>query len=158
MSEKFQIVKLCDRRDLTEQAADWFSSKWGIPREAYQESIEASFEDSVAVPSWYLCLDGEKIVAGMGVIENDFHDRKDLTPNVCAVYTEPEYRNLGLAGRLLNYVCDDMASKGIETLYLITNHTSFYERYSWQFYCMVQGDGDEEPSRMYVHHMKEKKQ
>ena len=23
---------------------------------------------------WYLCLDGEKIIAGMGVIENDFHD------------------------------------------------------------------------------------
>lgn len=41
---------------------------------------------------WYLCLDGEKIVAGMGVIENDFHNRKDLTPNVCAVYTGKEYR------------------------------------------------------------------
>ncbi|NCB90986.1 MAG: MFS transporter [Clostridia bacterium] len=25
-------------------------------------------------------------------MENDFHDRKDLTPNVCAVYTEKEYR------------------------------------------------------------------
>ena len=28
----------------------------------------------------------------MGVIENDFHDRKDLTPNVCAVYTEEDCR------------------------------------------------------------------
>lgn len=39
---------------------------------------------------WYLCLCGKKIVAGMGVIENDFHDTKDLAPNVCAVYTEKE--------------------------------------------------------------------
>lgn len=36
----------------------------------------------------YLCLCGEKFIGGMGVIENDFHPRKDLAPNVCAVYTE----------------------------------------------------------------------
>ena len=102
------------------------------------------------MPSWYVCLDGEKIIAGMGVIENDFHDRKDLTPNVCAVYTEQLYRRQGLAGRLLNYVCEDMALTGIDTIYHRTNHDSFYERYGWEFFCMAQGDGDEEPSRMYV--------
>lgn len=144
----FEIVKLSERRELKEKAAEWFSSKWGVTKEAYLDSIEESFLG--IVPSWYVCLDGEKIIAGMGVIENDFHDRKDLTPNVCAVYTEPNYRKRGLAGRLLNYVCEDMASAGINTLYLITNHDSFYERYGWKFYCMAQGDEDEEPSRIYV--------
>jgi hypothetical protein len=37
---------------------------------------------------WYLCMDEDNIIGGMGVIENDFHDRKDLSPNVCAVYTD----------------------------------------------------------------------
>jgi hypothetical protein len=37
---------------------------------------------------WYLCLDEDRIVGGMGVIENDFHNRKDLSPNICAVCTE----------------------------------------------------------------------
>lgn len=36
---------------------------------------------------------------------------------------------------------------------LATDNTSFYERYGWQFYCMVQGDGEEEPSRLYIHTM-----
>lgn len=36
---------------------------------------------------------------------------------------------------------------------LVTDHTSFYERYGWQFYCMVQGDGEEEPLRLYIHTM-----
>ena len=31
--------------------------------------------------------------------------------------------------------------------------TTFYERYGWQFYCMVQGDGEEESSRLYIHTM-----
>ena len=44
-----------------------------------------------------------------------------------------------------------MAGQGIRTLYLLTDHTGFYERYGWEFYCMVQGDGEEAPSRMYRH-------
>ena len=40
---------------------------------------------------------------GAGVIENDFHDRKDLTPNVCAVYVEEHCRCQGIAGKLLEF-------------------------------------------------------
>ena len=36
-------------------------------------------------------------LCGLGVIENGFHDRKDLTPNACAVYTERERRSNGIA-------------------------------------------------------------
>ncbi len=35
-----------------------------------------------------------------------------------------------------------MKKYGIDTLYLITDHTSFYERYGWEFLCMVQGEGE----------------
>ena len=94
-------------------------------------------------------LDGEKIIAGLGVIENDFHNRKDLSPNVCAVYVEPQYRSQGIAGKMLSFVCEDMKVKGIDTLYLLTDHTNFYERYGWDFLCMVQCDGESDLSRMY---------
>ena len=87
----------------------------------------------------------------MGVIENDFHDRKDLTPNVCAVYTEPDCRCRGIAGHLLHMVVEDLRSKGITPLYLVTDHTGFYERYGWEFLCMVQGDGEPDLTRMYIH-------
>ena len=86
-----------------------------------------------------MAMEDDRIIGGLGVIENDFHDRKDLAPNVCAVYTEADRRCRGIAGALLNYVCADMKKKGIDTLYLITDHTSFYERYGWEFFCMVQG-------------------
>ncbi len=85
------------------------------------------------------------------MIENDFHNRKDLAPNVCAVYTEEEYRGKGIAGNLLNMVVADMKNKGITPVYLVTDHTGFYERYGWEFLCMVQGDGEPEMTRMYIH-------
>ena len=42
----------------------------------------------------------------------------------------------------------DMAARGVDTLYLCTDHTSFYERYGWEFYCMVEEDGGGE-CRLY---------
>lgn len=90
----------------------------------------------------------------MGIIDNDFHDRKDLAPNVCAVYTEEEYRCQGVAGKLLDLACRDMAEKGIDTLYLVTDHESFYERYGWEFYCYAQGDGEDHKTRLLIHKQK----
>lgn len=150
-----QIIKIAEHREMMEQGALWFHQKWGIPKEAYAESMAECVKGTAPVPQWYLVMDGQKITAGLGVIENDFHDRKDLTPNVCAVYVEEEYRCRGIAGRILQFVCDDFAKRGIQTLYLVTDHTSFYERYGWEFLCMVQGDGEEEMTRMYVHRQAE---
>lgn len=148
---KYNIIKLKEREELIEQASEWFHKKWGVPKAAYWESMKECVDNVNAVPGWYIIMDGETIIAGLGVIENDFHDRKDLTPNICAVYVEKEYRNQGIAGELLKFVCKDFKAKHINTLYLITHHTSFYEKYGWEFLCMVQGDGEAQMTRMYTH-------
>ena len=89
-----EIWKLREHPDMADAAAAWFHEKWGIPLEAYRESIRECLRGENPVPQWYLALEpapdseGGKILGGLGVIENDFHNRKDLTPNVCAVYVD----------------------------------------------------------------------
>ncbi|MCM1134614.1 MAG: hypothetical protein NC400_03470 [Clostridium sp.] len=78
----YKIIRLTDKPQLKERAARWFHERWGVPLEAYGES---------------------------------------------------------------------MKEKGIDTLYLLTDHTAFYERYGWEFLCMVQGDGEPDMSRKYMH-------
>ena len=147
---KYEYVSLREKSEIKDLAAEWFHSKWGVPTEAYLECMDAYLGGETEY-GWYLCLSGDEIVGGMGVIENDFHDRKDLSPNVCAVFTEEGHRGRGIAGNLLNMVVNDMKSKGISPLYLITDHIGFYEKYGWEFLCMVQGDGEPNMTRMYVH-------
>ncbi|MDO4198742.1 MAG: GNAT family N-acetyltransferase [Erysipelotrichaceae bacterium] len=147
---EIRYITLKEQPELEDAAASWFHDKWGVPKEAYLECMDAYLANKTEY-GWYLCLNGEKIVGGMGVIENDFHDRKDLTPNVCAVYTEEDYRCRGIAGKLLNMVVEDCRQKGISPLYLVTDHIGFYERYGWEFLCMVQGDGESNMTRMYIH-------
>ena len=149
-AEEYQYITLREKPELMNLSAEWFHSKWMVPTEAYLECMNAYLQNETEY-GWYLCLDGDQIVGGLGVIENDFHDRKDLTPNICAVFTEEKYRCQGIAGRLLNMAVEDLKSKGISPVYLLTDHTGFYERYGWEFLCMVQGDGEPDMARMYIH-------
>mgnify|MGYP000140478189 CR=1 FL=1 len=68
-----------------------------------------------------------EIIAGAGVVDNDFHDRVDLTPNVCALFVEKDYRNQRIAKMILETIKQDFAEMGVKVLYLVTDHTDFYE-------------------------------
>ena len=148
--DTFLYITLREKPQLKDSAAEWFSKRWGVPKEAYLECMDAYLRGETEY-GWYLCLDDDSIVGGLGVIENDFHDRKDLKPNVCAVWTDEEYRGRGIAGKLLDLVVEDMRSKGVTPLYLVSDHIGFYERYGWEFLCLAQGDDEPEMTRVYVH-------
>lgn len=145
----WEIIPLRDRASYAKAAAEWFHAKWGVPEAEYQKSINACLTSEKAVPQWYLVIDsGGGIVGGAGIIENDFHKRRDLTPNVCALYVEEKLRGNGIARALLDYVCDDAAKQGIKRLYLITDHVGLYERCGWRFLDMVE-ENNGQLTRMY---------
>ena len=98
------ILPLRDAPVLAYAAAVWFSRRWGIPAESYRESMEQCLRRKAPVPQWYVVRDGGRLLAGAGVIANAFHDRKDLTPNLCALFVEPPWRGRGTAGRLLDFI------------------------------------------------------
>ena len=111
-----QIIKLREHKAKLEQATNWFHQKWEIPLSAYQESMEACLQGSETIPQWYMMIHESEIIGGLGIIENDFHNRKDLSPNICALYVEKEFRSQGIAEKLLQEACDDMKIQGIYRL------------------------------------------
>ena len=145
----YTITNLREQRSWIEKAAQWFHSKWGVPLEAYLESMNDALMTDSGVPAWYIVLsEKEEIIAGLGVIENDFHKRKDLAPNICAVYVEENYRKQGLARMLMDHAAAELAHHGVEMVYLITGHTNFYEHCGFTFYGMIEED-DGNMIRMY---------
>lgn len=85
--DDFRCVTLRQQPQQRAAAAAWFHQKWHVPEEAYLRCMDEYLNGRTPY-GWYLCLDGDRIIGGLGVIENDFHNRKDLPPNICAVYTE----------------------------------------------------------------------
>lgn len=150
---EFQILKLRDYPKYKYMAAKWFNDKWSVPLEAYEESIQSSIEKDPLI-DWYIIVEDENIIAGCGIIENDFHERKDLAPNIVALYVEEEFRNKKIARNLINYVVDDSYDKGFYPVYLITDHIGLYEKYGFEFITMTKSDNSDEISRLYGHSSK----
>ena len=120
----YTIIDLRAQKPLIERAAQWFHSKWGVPLEAYLQSMNDALTTDSGVPAWYVVLnEREEIIAGLGVIENDFHKRPDLRPNICAVYVEEAYRRQGIGKRLFSAICGAARALGAEKLY-ISAHSS----------------------------------
>lgn len=143
------VKKLIENPEIAKQAAFWFSKKWDIPEKEYYKSILECIDKKDSIPQWYVVMNRDEIIAGAGVIENDFHDRKDLKPNLCALYVEKEYRDQGIARYIINFIRRDLGNIGIKKLYLVTDHKEFYEKCGWQYLTMV-NDNQGLPERMYV--------
>ena len=141
MNTEYKLYTLRDHSELNSAAAEWFNQRWGVPVEAYLESMELCQRERDSFTQWYVIKHGDRIIAGMGVIENDFHERKDLAPSICAVFTEEEYRGQGLSKHLLDYICADLSRLGYNTVYLLTSHTEFYEKCGFEHFCDVKEDG-----------------
>ena len=124
LSDKYrelELICLRNKGEFKERAAAWFSSKWGISVDEYEESIDECIQNKCKIPQWYIITDkNNNIIAGAGVIENDFHDRKDLTPNLCDLFVEERKRVRGIAGVVPDFVRKDLASLGYSRLYLVT--------------------------------------
>ena len=149
MLENVKFHRLREAPQYLEQASRWFSRQWGIPQAEYAQSMHACLAGA-RIPQWYFATNEERrIVAGAGVIRNDFHPRADLAPNLCALYVEPALRGCGLAAQMLAFARRDMHALGIARLYLITDHTQFYEHCGWEFLCPVTDD-EGVPMRIYT--------
>lgn len=135
----YSIRQIPEYRD---QAINWFASKWGIERGEYEKSFDECLKGSGMLPQWYVLLDETgKIAGGCGLIQNDFIDRTDLFPYLCALFVEPRARGHELGAVLLDHARREGARLGFAKLYLCTDHTSYYERYGWRFIGMGRSSG-----------------
>ena len=47
-----EILMLREHRECIKRAAAWFHAKWGVPQEAYEESMLACLEKNTTIPQW----------------------------------------------------------------------------------------------------------
>ena len=119
--------------------------------------IQREYLTRVKKPSfWILTLVVPILLAGVYAIPIILASRPLEHANVLVVDDSGLFQGQfqgdgGIAGHLLDMVVDDLRSKGISPVYLVTDHTGFYERYGWEFLCRVQGDGEPDMTRMYIH-------
>ena len=144
-------IPVRDWPEAREEIVAWFQERWEVPPETCRESVVDCIGTEGGLPQWYVVVRGSRIIAGCGVIESALPDRKEPTPRLCALHVDEEYRHQGIGGFLLQYVCEDMAALGEDTLLLQTELTGFFEKYGWRLLRTIPGE-DGALLRLYVHH------
>lgn len=130
----YQIISVREHPEYCERAIDYFSSKWDIGRNIYEDSITSSLSTESPLPRWYLMVDMEdEIVGCYGLIINDFVSRQDLYPYLCALYIEEKERGQALGSQLLQHGKMEAKKLGFDRLYLCTDHIGFYEKYGFVY-------------------------
>jgi GNAT superfamily N-acetyltransferase len=148
MKNEYKIIRMHEHPGGLDEAIAYYHSKWG--RDGNYPFIDDAIKHSNYddLPQFFVMLKGLRIIGCCGLIVNDLISRHDLYPWVCGVYVEESERNRGLAGKLLDFAAREAGRVGYKTIYLSTDHTSFYERYGWEYI----GDGvepDGEAARIY---------
>ena len=128
-----QIIAIRDNPDYLVRAIDYFSSKWSVSRNVYQDCITNSLTTGSHLPRWYLMLRDNEIIGSYGLIVNDFISRQDLWPWICAIYIEEKERGKALGACLLEHGRCEAATLGFPAVYLSTDHVGFYEKYGWKY-------------------------
>lgn len=149
-SDDVRILALRDAPERLEEAAEYFSTKWGIARIVYEDCMTHSLAGATdsPLPRWYMLLKGGHIIGSYGLISNDFTSRSDIWPWLCALYIEPEERGHSYGSLLLAHGRSEAARLGFPKVYLATDHGGYYEKYGWRFLGTCYGPSGD-PARLY---------
>ena len=141
-----RIELITKESNLLEKGIEYFWRHWGSETNFnfYKDCIEHSISDNESVPKFYLMLDRDKIIGCYALLTNDIISRQDLMPWFACLYVEENYRNQGLAERLLTHSLSESQKRGFLTLYLSTELNDFHEKKGWNCYSKGYGVfGDE---------------
>ncbi len=127
-----KIYGIRDNPEFLERGIDYFTSKWGLDRRIYTDSISHSITTDSPLPRWYLMLKDDEIVGCYGLITNDFISRQDLYPWLCALFIDKDQRGQLLGSKLLEHGRVEAGKLGFLKLYLCTIHDGYYEKYGWK--------------------------
>ena len=144
------VVNLREHPEYTQQAIAYIQSKWANRKnkKVYEDCISHSIGAKNPLPIWYLLMDDAHIIGCAGLITNDFISRGDLYPWLCALFIEKKYRGQHLGDLLISRIKEDVATIGLDKLYLCTDFTGYYEKSGFSYI----GDGYHpwgESSRIY---------
>jgi len=130
----YSIINVKDYSCGLAEAAVYIHSKWGRKGNYpfYLDAITHSSEPGKPLPGFYLLLKEEAIVGCYALLTNDLISRQDLYPWLGCLFIEETERGQQLGNLLMQHGINEAKRLGFNTVYLTTDHDSYYEKYGWQ--------------------------
>lgn len=136
--KNIEIDYLANNQQFLDEIAGYWCREWSdswddeaIARKVEKLKNKANTEQ---IPILFVAKDGQKFVGTAGLFKHDLDGREDLSPWLGGVFVATEYRNNGVATKLINRVLALAKKKGFKRIYLYTEAASgLYEKLGWTF-------------------------
>ncbi|SFT82023.1 Acetyltransferase (GNAT) family protein [Kosakonia arachidis] len=140
-----KILPLYEVPHFATQVIEWLWHEFGysLPRNFFASIIDHS-QMPGALPLTFVLVDGDELLATVGLWRCDLISRQDLFPWLAALYVKESARGQGLAGQLQQHVMVQAKAMGFNQLHLYSACRDFYERYGWEYI----GDGLDYPNTL----------
>jgi len=136
MSLPFTISDLRQRPEFFDAVADRTWQAWWKADDHPLEYISGRLREDLndaPIPFALVAHDGEAFLGTASVIASDLEERPQLTPWVAAVWVEPQARQRGVGGALVDRATQDCFALGVRRAYLCARpqRSNFYRRLGW---------------------------
>lgn len=132
-----EITLLTKENNLLKKGIAYIWKQWGSDTnfDFYRDCIENSVSDDNGLPKFYVAIENDEIIACYALLINDIISRQDIFPWFACLFVDENYRNQGIAKKLMDHALNECKKKGFETAYLSTDLENFYEKAGWSYYA-----------------------
>jgi GNAT superfamily N-acetyltransferase len=117
---------------------DWIWREWGHELFPTYEHMLAEWRAGFgrdSLPQMLSATRGGAAVGVVGLAQEDFAGRPDLSPWLVALYVHPDHRGEGIGSALVRACEAEAARRHIETLYLCTDSAAgLYRGLGWRYH------------------------
>lgn len=132
MDKNIQIISLRERLDLVEEAIEYANKNWSPVSNYFTEVIQKVLASNESLPQCFLLLKKDSIIGFYTLLEQDFVERRDLSPWIATVYVDEKERGQQLGKVMLTHGQTIAGNLGFKKVYLSTNHIQYYEKYGFK--------------------------
>lgn len=131
-----EIIKLNikDKQEINQVANIWFYW-WGKDCKLKISDLKQIVKNRCSgkiIPITYIAKINNKVIGTISFVDNDTELRTDLYPMIACFYVKEEYRNKGIATKLMKAMLDDISTH-FDCVYLTTLLDGFYEKFGFKF-------------------------
>lgn len=132
MNKEIKIVSLKDKPELASDVILYANQNWPPVSKYFTEVVNHVLANSGKLPQCFLLLKNEHIIGFYSLLEQDFVERKDLSPWIATVFVDEKERGQQLGKEMLLHGRTFAGNLGFDKVYLSSNHIQFYEKYGFK--------------------------
>lgn len=131
------IEYLADRKDFLTELAELHFAEWGYmrPDQTVDDRVQGLSRccQREEIPTVVIGSNRGVLVGSALLVEHDMSTRRDLSPWLAGVYVKPEFRQSGLATRLIERIEQEATALQVPQIFLYTDkEQDFYTKRGWR--------------------------